>query len=194
MASGSWSLLSIAHLSPPAPPPAGAFCAPRGRGRLTISAGLVFPLPSWPFCPLQTQTGPAWLHGAVSSGQQAALACVPSFLCSVACPAELLSHSAQVTAPKTKVLSGGGGLWERDTLSDPEGRASQIQASLCCLFQGWPHPPNTPTTIQMPSSKGAIHPPHTHTGIVAGYVAGRGTLPLRSLSPSMAGLQSIPAG
>ncbi|KAL0611706.1 Zinc finger protein [Plecturocebus cupreus] len=80
-------------------------CGPRHQA-LTLNSNLMFALknkssagrgsplllPSQPFCPLQTHTGHAWLHGGVSRGQQAALAWVSSFLRCVAagqssCPA-----------------------------------------------------------------------------------------------------------
>ena len=48
--------------------------------------------------------------------------------------------SLSSSAPKTKVLPGS-----TDRLSGPEGDASQLQAPLCWLPQGWSLIPNRPT-------------------------------------------------
>lgn len=88
--------------------------------------------------------------------------------------AKLLSHSAHLTASKTKVLSGGGGLQKHDKLIDTEGSTSQPRLCSAGCQQWWLQSSQQPNDCPDAHSKHAIPP----TGMVAMHLCswGRGGL------------------
>lgn len=118
--------------------------------------------------------GRPWLHAVSLDWVAGGLCGVPSFPSPPANP--LNSHGpAQLTAPKAKVLSGGGGLQEHSRLSGLEGSASQLQALCTIAGVDWTQPPKGPTPTQMPSSEQVCAP---FPGNSDHDMVGKGTLPL----------------
>lgn len=100
--------------------------------------------------------GSAWLHGvALQSRGGSQLLC--PLLPGSARPAPCLSPlGSRLSAPRTKVLLGGGGLWEHDRLSKSSASAGPA------------------SSLQLPN----------HQQAAAWLQAGRGTLPPWGLSPA----------